>query len=118
MKCHMDFKNHPTYEKFETIFALLGSWTHSYHVLCEPPLVIREAPVTEYVTFHDCNDSFYKKVERFLKAIDAGKPEGYFGYGYGQVYEKIAKHTGDQRMTGTAVALFIGYVQTCCLPVL
>jgi hypothetical protein len=86
---------------------------HLHHIQTEPPSIIGRAPCTEVATFFKVEDSFLENVEKFAKALDEGKPEGYYGAAYGKVIEKIIKHgdiAKDDAEPSNAVVLLIGYV--------
>jgi len=109
---HLNFIEAPAYDPFKKGLASIMEGVHLHHVRTEPPSVIGRAPVTEVATFFKAEDSFLENVEKFAKATEDGKPEGFYGAAYGKVIEKIVKHgdiAKDDTEKSNAVVLLIGW---------
>jgi hypothetical protein len=98
---------------FEANLASIMEGVHLHHIQAtpHPPSIIGRAPCTEVATFYECEDSFLQKLEKFSKAVEEGKPKGYYGNAFGKVIEKIVRHRDIEKdgVEGSAaVVLLIG----------
>ena len=72
-----------------------------------PPRILQEAPCIELATFYSTEEGFLENVDKFRKALDEAKPDGYYGFASGGVVEELRREGKNDN--GQAVVLCVAW---------